>query len=147
MGTRPRSFALIGQAIAAAVRGLWQAIIAINHRRQLADLLDAEDHQLADMGIMRDDLHAALSEPLWRDPTAALARRVGTRSKAADARRDAVKDGAASKPPDCGSPFRPQPWSPTCDIELHRCSAGHGRSTASRRHSSRVTMSTIMVVR
>jgi hypothetical protein len=51
------------------------------HRRQLADLIDCEDHRLNDMGVTRDDLHAALSEPLWHDPTTALARRAGKPSK------------------------------------------------------------------
>jgi hypothetical protein len=56
-------------------------IIAIKHRRQLVDLVDSEDHRLTDMGITRDDLHAALSEPVWRDPTTTLARRVGKPGK------------------------------------------------------------------
>jgi uncharacterized protein YjiS (DUF1127 family) len=72
IGTNPAG-ALIGQTFTAVLRGIRQVITAIKHRRQLADLADAEDHRLRDMGITQDDLHAALSEPLWRDPTAALA--------------------------------------------------------------------------
>jgi uncharacterized protein YjiS (DUF1127 family) len=81
MGTSARTSALIGQAVATVLLGLRQVIIAIKHRRQLADLVDCEDHRLSDMGITRDDLHAALSEPLWRDPTTALARRAGKPGK------------------------------------------------------------------
>jgi len=33
-----------------------------------------DDHMLADLGLSRTDLNDALSEPLWRDPTALLAR-------------------------------------------------------------------------
>jgi uncharacterized protein YjiS (DUF1127 family) len=77
IGTSPGAGASIGQALAAAVLGVRQAVGAIKHRRQLADLVDCEDHRLSDVGITRDDLDAALSEPLWRDPTAVLARRAG----------------------------------------------------------------------
>jgi hypothetical protein len=71
----------IGQALTAVLLGTRQVITAIKHRCQLADLADAEDHRLADVGITRDDLNAALSEPLWRDPTTVLARRAGKASK------------------------------------------------------------------
>jgi len=81
MGTGDRTSVSIGQTIAAALLGLRQVVTAIKHRRQLADLVDAEDHRLSDMGITRDDLEAALSEPLWRDPTTALAHRAGRSSK------------------------------------------------------------------
>src|SRR5438132_11694169 len=75
MRTSPRTFALIGQAVAAALLDVRQVVVAIKHRRQLEDLVDSEDHRLADMGITRNDLHAAFSEPLWRDPTTALVSR------------------------------------------------------------------------
>ena len=71
IATRHGAGALMGQVLAF----VGQVITAVKDRRQLADLLDCEDHRLSDMGITRDDLHAALSEPLWRDPTTALARR------------------------------------------------------------------------
>ena len=73
--------ALIGQTLAAALLGVRQVVTAIKHRRPLADLVDCEDHRLNDMGITRDDLNAAMSEPLWRDPTTALARRARKPSK------------------------------------------------------------------
>jgi uncharacterized protein YjiS (DUF1127 family) len=81
IGTRPGAGALIGQALAVVLLGVRQVVTAIKQRRQLADLVDCEDHRLSDMGITRDDLHAALSEPLWRDPTTALARRARKPSK------------------------------------------------------------------
>jgi len=78
-GIAPGAGSLIGQAVGAVLLSLRQVIIAIEHRRQLGNLVDPAwtDHRLADIGITRDDLHTALSEPLWRDPTVALARRVG----------------------------------------------------------------------
>jgi uncharacterized protein YjiS (DUF1127 family) len=81
MRTSPGTFALIGQAVAAALLDVRQVVVAIKHRRQLADLGDSEDHRLADLGITRNDLLAAFSEPLWRDPTTALARRAGRQGK------------------------------------------------------------------
>jgi uncharacterized protein YjiS (DUF1127 family) len=69
IGTRPGAGALIGQALAVVLLGVRQVVTAIKHRRQLADLVDCEDHRLSDMGITRDDLHAALSAPLWRKPS------------------------------------------------------------------------------
>jgi uncharacterized protein YjiS (DUF1127 family) len=66
IGKRPGAGALIGQALAVVLLSVRQVVTAIKHRRQLADLVDCEDHRLSDMGITRDDLHAALSEPLWR---------------------------------------------------------------------------------
>ena len=76
IGTTPAGTA-IGQALTAVLLGIRQVIIAIKHRRQLAGLVDPgwTDHRLDDIGITRDDLHAALSEPFWRDPTSGLDRR------------------------------------------------------------------------
>jgi uncharacterized protein YjiS (DUF1127 family) len=71
IATRPGAGALMGQALAF----VGQVVTAIKDRRQLTDLADCDDHQLSDIGITRDDLQVALSEPLWRDPTTALARR------------------------------------------------------------------------
>jgi len=48
---------------------------AIKHRRHIAVLLHQEDHLLADIGVTRSDLHQAIRQPLWRDPTDALRRR------------------------------------------------------------------------
>ena len=76
IATRPVAGALMGQALAF----VGQVVTAIKDRRQLTDLADCDDHQLSDIGITRDDLQIALSEPLWPDPTRALARRARTRS-------------------------------------------------------------------
>ena len=71
IGIRPGAGAWIGQALIF----VWQVVTTIRDRRQLADLADCQDHQLSDIGITRDDLQVALSEPMWLDPTSALARR------------------------------------------------------------------------
>ena len=44
------------------------------HRDELRRLAECDDHVLADIGITREDLTAALSAPFWRDPSEQLAR-------------------------------------------------------------------------
>jgi uncharacterized protein YjiS (DUF1127 family) len=45
------------------------------HRRDLELLAGLDDHMLADIGLTRTDLHAAIAEPRWRDPTVLLSDR------------------------------------------------------------------------
>jgi molybdate transport system substrate-binding protein len=66
----------IGAAVAAAARGAWHLAVAWRNRRQLLRIVDYDDHLLADIGLSRRDLHAALSTPCWQDPTARLVRRI-----------------------------------------------------------------------
>jgi uncharacterized protein YjiS (DUF1127 family) len=59
---------------------------AIRHRRPIAVLAEHDERLLADIGLTRDDLRAAVREPIWRDPTELLSRRVSaTRAKARSA--------------------------------------------------------------
>ena len=59
---------------------------AIRHRRRIAVLAEHDERLLADIGLTRDDLRAAVREPIWRDPTELLSRRVSaTRAKARSA--------------------------------------------------------------
>jgi uncharacterized protein YjiS (DUF1127 family) len=60
---------------------------AWRHRHDAAVLAALDDHMLADLGLSRSDLNDALSEPLWRDPTALLAHRHGERSRSRRAAR------------------------------------------------------------
>jgi len=69
-------FAALSRPAARALLRIRNFVVALKHRRQLRCLRESGDHRLADIGIDRDDLRAALSEPLWRDPTTALARRI-----------------------------------------------------------------------
>lgn len=49
---------------------------AIAGRRVLRELASFDDRMLRDIGLSRNDLRSAASEPLYRDPTALLAGRV-----------------------------------------------------------------------
>ncbi len=62
--SRPR----VGLAAAAAI------VRALIHRRQALRVADLPDHLLADMGLRRDDVHAALTSNWRADPTYLLAR-------------------------------------------------------------------------
>ena len=77
--------ALFSTALSRSASGLLPRIrnfvAALRHRQQLRRLLESEDGRLADIGLDRDYLRSALSEPLWRDPTAALARRTKQQTK------------------------------------------------------------------
>jgi uncharacterized protein YjiS (DUF1127 family) len=42
------------------------------HRRDAELLASLDDHMLADIGLTRSDLHQAMAEPRWRDPTVLL---------------------------------------------------------------------------
>ena len=57
------------------IRRVWRIVVAIRHRRELAQLSDQDDRMLADIGLTRGDLHAARREPFWRDPTSVFAPR------------------------------------------------------------------------
>jgi uncharacterized protein YjiS (DUF1127 family) len=61
------------------VQRLWRTILAVQRRQALTRLAELDDRLLADIGITRDDLHAADREPLMRDPTNLLARRARDR--------------------------------------------------------------------
>jgi uncharacterized protein YjiS (DUF1127 family) len=72
----PAPFAQVFAGIAAvAVRFGRRVVAAWRHRGDVAMLASFDEHMLRDIGLTRGDLNDALSEPLWRDPTAVLVRR------------------------------------------------------------------------
>jgi uncharacterized protein YjiS (DUF1127 family) len=50
-------------------------VAAWHHRNDVAMLASFDERMLRDIGLTRSDLNDALSEPMWRDPTAVLVRR------------------------------------------------------------------------
>jgi uncharacterized protein YjiS (DUF1127 family) len=64
------------------LRGLREFMRVLGHRLDAAPLAKLDDRLLADIGLVRSDLRDAFSRPLWRDPTAVLASRVGRRGGA-----------------------------------------------------------------
>jgi len=61
-------------AIASAFVLIWAKRFtrALRHRHDTARLVAMDDRMLADIGLTQSDLRDAVSEPLWRDPTALL---------------------------------------------------------------------------
>ena len=51
----------------------------LKNRREAAMLVGLDDRMLADIGLTRGDLRDAISEPVWRDPTAILVSRAHER--------------------------------------------------------------------
>jgi uncharacterized protein YjiS (DUF1127 family) len=64
-----------GGFIAGALRFARAMVHSWKHRSDLALLRDFDDHQLADIGITREDLSWALTLPFSHDPTHALEER------------------------------------------------------------------------
>lgn len=91
----PLSPASIGwKAPAAAIvrhmiKPVRQILNALEHRRDVAMLLNAEPGMLRDLGLTQTDLACALAEPMWRDPSSPLLvwtteRRAAARAAARD---------------------------------------------------------------
>jgi uncharacterized protein YjiS (DUF1127 family) len=59
------TFALMGMAVRAASR----MMAALKNRRQVVQLHQLDDRALKDIGLMRSDVRAALSTPLYCDPS------------------------------------------------------------------------------
>jgi uncharacterized protein YjiS (DUF1127 family) len=74
-------FASLGHAVVALALGVWRLVVVIKHRRELAHLASLDDRTLVEVGLTRSDLRDAYSEPLWRDPTSMLVRRVAKRRR------------------------------------------------------------------
>lgn len=64
-GTRRRHW--IVEVLSAVVR-------LVRHRRETAQLLEMDDHKLADIGLSRSDVIHALNGSLLHDPTRELSR-------------------------------------------------------------------------
>ncbi len=63
------SFLVALRAVFAKVSGI---AIAIKNRREINQLAGADAAILRDLGITPSDIDGALSQPLWRDPSAHL---------------------------------------------------------------------------
>lgn len=94
-------------AIAAPARFLGRLAQAFRNRRDAALLGTLDDRMLSDIGLTRSDVRDAFAEPLWRDPTVVLARRMKERRMARrwsrlrlDSAPSIVPDGFVRPPTD-----------------------------------------------
>ena len=76
----PSHFAWLVNAIAGIVvaRGR-QLAQMVKNRRDAVILAGLDDRMLSDIGLTRGDVRDAVSEPVWRDPTAILVSRAQER--------------------------------------------------------------------
>jgi uncharacterized protein YjiS (DUF1127 family) len=66
---KPRTKPMRRASIVRWVKGL---VVIWKHWRDVELLASFDDHMLADIGLTRADLHDAIAEPRWRDPTTLL---------------------------------------------------------------------------
>ena len=72
---------LIFAATALVTARLHGLAVAFRHRHDATVLMRFDDRMLADIGLTRRDVREAFSEPVWRDPTDLLAKRVAGRRR------------------------------------------------------------------
>lgn len=76
----PSQFAWLVQTLAGSVgNGVRAVLQTIKNRRDAVILAGMDEHMLADIGLTRGDVRDAVSEPVWRDPTAILVSRAHER--------------------------------------------------------------------
>jgi uncharacterized protein YjiS (DUF1127 family) len=66
---KPRTETVRWASVLRWAKGL---MVIWRHWRDVDVLASFDDHMLADIGLTRADLHDAIAEPRWRDPTALL---------------------------------------------------------------------------
>ena len=72
----PSQFERLVNAVSGIVAlRLRQLAQIVKNRRDASTLAGLDDRMLADIGLTRGDVRDAVSEPLWRDPTALLVSR------------------------------------------------------------------------
>ncbi|MBP0580003.1 hypothetical protein J8I29_11845 [Labrys sp. LIt4] len=80
------SFVETVRAVFGKVAGL---AVALHNRREINQLATADAAMLRDLGLTPTDVEGALSQPLWRDPSAQLvAAQMDWRSSAKAAKHD-----------------------------------------------------------
>jgi len=76
----PSQFERLVNAVSGIVAlRLRQLAQIVKNRQDAATLAGLDDRMLADIGLTRGDVRDAVSEPLWRDPTALLVSRAHER--------------------------------------------------------------------
>ena len=76
----PSHFAWLVNAVAGIVVARARQLVQfVKNRREATLLASLDDRMLADIGLTRGDVRDAVSEPVWRDPTAILVSRAHER--------------------------------------------------------------------
>ena len=81
--------AIVVRAVSPALRQIGAFFKAVRHRREVRHLAELDERILKDIGLSRTDVHGALAEPFYRNPSAVLVRTHERRLRAQRlARRD-----------------------------------------------------------
>ena len=76
----PSHFAWLVHSVAGIVVARTRQLAQfVKNRRNAVTLASLDDRMLADIGLTRGDVRDAVSEPVWRDPTAILVSRAHER--------------------------------------------------------------------
>lgn len=68
--------------LGAFARAVANLVKALQHRGEIRHLAEFDDRMLKDIGLVRSDVDGALSEPLFRNPSTVLVRRVERNTRA-----------------------------------------------------------------
>jgi uncharacterized protein YjiS (DUF1127 family) len=108
MQALPYSYSPVTSRIAALARKAGLRVIeyvrAFQNRRSMDMLAGLDERMLRDIGLTRGDVRDAFAEPLWRDPTGVLVKRVRERR---GARLRSISGGGA--PAAAAPPLAPVP--------------------------------------
>ena len=63
---------LVARVAALGLRQLTRMITALKHRRAIRELAELDERALKDIGLLPSDVHGALAEPFYRDPSTVL---------------------------------------------------------------------------
>jgi uncharacterized protein YjiS (DUF1127 family) len=66
--------AIVSRTVRTALRQIGGLMKAIQHRREVRHLAELDDRILKDIGLSRADVHGALAEPFYRNPSSVLVR-------------------------------------------------------------------------
>jgi uncharacterized protein YjiS (DUF1127 family) len=109
----PSLAAWLVHSVAGSVgNGMRSLLQTIKNRRDATILAGMDERMLADIGLTRGDVRDAISEPVWRDPTAVLVSRAHERR----INRRRLKIGLAEKSFDAPS-IIPAPGATRAAIE------------------------------
>ena len=64
--------AVITARVAAALCAASRVMTALRHRRAIRSLAELDERALKDIGLVASDVHGALAEPFYRDPSTVL---------------------------------------------------------------------------
>jgi uncharacterized protein YjiS (DUF1127 family) len=76
LDTRTAASARATEFLRAVARNVVAVLRALKNRHDMELLASQDDRMLSDIGLTRGDVRDAISQPLWRDPTAILVTRV-----------------------------------------------------------------------